>query len=57
MILKLIDNGVCYIIFSLRKFVTLPEVLVQHLNQHNELKTHVKVKFRPRTRHEVPEGV
>jgi hypothetical protein len=54
--LKLIDNVVFYITFSLRKFVTLPEVLVQHLNQHNQLKTHVKGKFRSRTRHEGPEG-
>jgi hypothetical protein len=56
MILTLIDNGVCYVVFSLRKFPTLPEVLMQHLHQHTELKTHVKGKFHPRTRHEDPEG-
>jgi hypothetical protein len=45
MILILTDNGVCYIVFSLRKFITLPDVLMQHLHQHTELKTHVKVNF------------
>jgi len=56
MILTLIDNDVCFILFLLTKFVTLPEVLMQHLNQHTALKTHVNGKFRPRTRHEGPEG-
>jgi hypothetical protein len=46
MILTLIGNGFFFcIVVSLRRFVTLPEVLMQHLNQHTELKTHVKVYF------------
>ena len=56
MFLTLIGNGACYIVFSLRRFVTLPEVLMKHLKQHTELKTHVQGKFHPRTRHEGPEG-
>jgi hypothetical protein len=54
MVLKLTDNSV--FVFSLRRFITLAEVLMQHLNHHTELKTHVKDEFHPRTRHEGPEG-